>query len=149
MPLSVHYPLVELITGFIFVGVYWYYPFLNSDLQTNGFQIQDYANLARALHAVIFCCLLLVCSVIDMHLMIIPDVLSLPMIALTPVVVYLHPDLEWQSALIGVVAGGFSLYAVAWIYWIVRKEIGMGMGDVKLLAGIGGWTMCWGRWGRL
>jgi leader peptidase (prepilin peptidase)/N-methyltransferase len=54
-------------------------------------------------------------------------------------VFYLHPDLTWQSSLIGVVAGGFSLYAVAWIYWLIRKEVGMGMGDVKLLAAIGGW----------
>ena len=61
------------------------------------------------------------------------------MIALTPVVVWVHPDLEWLSALIGVVAGGASLYGIAWLYWLIRKEVGMGMGDVKLLAGIGGW----------
>jgi leader peptidase (prepilin peptidase)/N-methyltransferase len=31
------------------------------------------------------------------------------------------------------------LYAVAWGYWLLRKEYGLGFGDVKLLAAIGGW----------
>ncbi|MEN9834271.1 MAG: hypothetical protein RL011_464, partial [Pseudomonadota bacterium] len=87
----------------------------------------------------IFCSVLIVCSVIDLRLMIIPDVISLPMIALTPLVVYVHPDLDWISASLGIVLGGGSLYAIAWLYWIVRREVGMGMGDVKLLAAIGGW----------
>jgi leader peptidase (prepilin peptidase)/N-methyltransferase len=51
----------------------------------------------------------------------------------------MHPELTWDSALIGVIAGGGSLYLVAWGYWFVRREVGMGMGDVKLLAAIGGW----------
>lgn len=71
--------------------------------------------------------------------MIIPDVLSLGLIVLTPVVVALHPDLEWRSSLLGVVLGAGILYAVAWVYWLLRHEVGMGFGDVKLLAGIGGW----------
>ena len=25
------------------------------------------------------------------------------------------------------------------MYWLIRREVGMGMGDVKLLAAIGGW----------
>ena len=60
-------------------------------------------------------------------------------VALTPVIAWLHPDLTMLDAVLGALAGGFSLYAIAWIYWLVRREIGMGMGDVKLLAGIGGW----------
>jgi leader peptidase (prepilin peptidase)/N-methyltransferase len=135
-PLSIQYPLVELATALLMVVVYWSYPFVS----VRGAAIEyDYANMIRAIHAAVFVAALLVCSVIDLRHMIIPDVISLPMIALTPVVVWLHPDLDWQSAAIGVAAGGLSLYAIAWIYWLVRHEVGMGMGDVKLLAGIGGW----------
>jgi leader peptidase (prepilin peptidase)/N-methyltransferase len=135
-PLSPQYPLVELVTAILMVVVYWTYPFV---IVRGGAIEYDYANMLRAAHGAIFISILVVCSVIDLRHMIIPDVISLPMIALTPVVVWLHPDLDWKSAAIGVAAGGLSLYAIAWIYWLVRHEVGMGMGDVKLLAGIGGW----------
>ncbi len=135
--LSIQYPLVEALTGCLFVVIYWKFPFAGF---TNGGLIQwDNANIIRAFHAATLISLLLVCSGIDWRHMIIPDVISLPMIALTPAVVLIHPDLDWTSGLIGVLAGGASLYGIAWLYWLVRKEVGMGMGDVKLLAGIGGW----------
>lgn len=134
--LSLQYPLVELLTALTFVVVYWKFPFI---AYSGGILQWDYGNVIRAFHAATFCCILLVCSGIDWRHMIIPDVISLPMIALTPLVVMIHPDLDWTSGLVGVLAGGLSLYAIAWLYWLVRKEVGMGMGDVKLLAGIGGW----------
>jgi len=135
--LSPQYPLVEGFTAIMFAVIYWKFPFIGNF--GDGIVGFDAANAIRAGHAAVFTCLMVVCSVIDLRHMIIPDVISIPMVILTPAVVYLHPDLDWQSALIGVVLGGGSLYAVAWIYWIIRREVGMGMGDVKLLAGIGGW----------
>jgi leader peptidase (prepilin peptidase)/N-methyltransferase len=134
--ISVQYPLVELLTGILFVIVYWNYPFLAP--MGDGFEIEP-GDLIRCIHGGLFVSILLVCSVIDIHLRIIPDVISLPMILATPLVIYFHPDLTWQSGLLGVVLGGGSLFAVAWIYWMLRNQVGMGMGDVKLLAGIGGW----------
>ena len=83
--------------------------------------------------------LMLVMSVIDAKLMIIPDVLSIGMIVATPLVVALHPDLDYKSSAIGLIAGGGVLYLVAWVYWLVRREYGLGFGDVKLLSAIGGW----------
>ncbi len=134
--LSLQYPLVEAISATMFVVIYWKFPFV---LFSGGLLQWDYGNIIRAFHAATLCSLLLVCSGIDWRHMIIPDVISLPMIALTPLVVMIHPDLDWTSGLVGVLAGGLSLYGIAWLYWVVRKEVGMGMGDVKLLAGIGGW----------
>lgn len=135
-PISVQYPIVELLTGLLFIVTYWKFPFVS----VVGNRIDwDFPNMIRAFHTALFCSLLLICSVIDLRLMIIPDVISLPMIALSPAIVYLHPDLTWFSSFVGVFVGGASLYAIAWLYWILRKEVGMGMGDVKLLAAIGGW----------
>lgn len=134
--LSAQYPTIEAITGLLFVFAYWYAPYLS----WGGEGIQVYwSGLLRSYHLAIFMSLMLVCSVIDMRYMIIPDVISIPMILLTPVIVYYHPDLGWQSALFGVLVGGGLLYGVAWLYWIIRGEIGLGFGDVKLLAAIGGW----------
>ena len=61
------------------------------------------------------------------------------MILLTPLAVWVHPDHDARSALIGVLIGGGLLYGIAWLYWLIRKDYGMGMGDVKLLGAIGGW----------
>lgn len=135
--ISWQYPIVELLSGILAVVVYWKFPFV----EVGGPQLYtiNAAELLRFAHAIVFVYLLLICAFIDFRLMIIPDVISLPMIGFTPLVVFLHPDLDWWSALLGVLIGGGLLYMIAWIYWLLRREIGLGMGDVKLLAAIGGW----------
>ncbi len=135
-PISKQYPLVEFLTALLFVVIYWRLPFVRQYEDIIRF---DSENFLRFLHATIFCSALLTSSVIDFHLKIIPDKINLPMIFLTPVVIYFHPDLDWFSGLVGVVAGGLSLYLVAWLYVLLRGEAGLGFGDVKLLAAIGGW----------
>ncbi len=48
----------------------------------------------------------------------------------------------WKDALIGALLGAGILYAIAGAYYLWRREEGMGMGDVKMLAMIGaflGW----------
>jgi len=52
------------------------------------------------------------------------------------------PWTDVKSSLIGVIVGGGVLYLIAKVYYLLRKEEGMGGGDVKLLAMIGaflGW----------
>jgi leader peptidase (prepilin peptidase)/N-methyltransferase len=147
--ISVQYFLVELFTAILFPTIYWLFPFIVS--WQSGLVV-DSPDMIRCFHALTFTSLLLICSVIDFEHQIIPDVLSLPMLLATPLVVYLHPDLDWKSAALGVVLGGGSLYTVAWLYYLIRRDYGLGMGDVKLLAAIGGWlgyqsiltTIFWG-----
>ena len=71
--------------------------------------------------------------------MIIPDKISLPAIALTPVVIFFHPELTWKSGLLGAILGAGFIYALAGLYYLIKREEGIGMGDAKLLAVIGGW----------
>ncbi len=147
--ISIQYVLVELMTAILFVVIYWHFPFV---MRPDGGLVFDSPEVMRCLHALAFTSLLLICSVIDLEHQIIPDVLSIPMILLSPLVVYLHPELDWKSSLIGVIVGGGSLYTVAWLYYVIRRNYGLGMGDVKLLAAIGGWlgyqsiltTIFWG-----
>lgn len=134
--LSLQYPLVEAFTGFIFVVVYWQFPFVQISSEGVLWLAEDFL---RFLHLLIFACLLIVISVIDIRLQIIPDAISLPMIAASGFWVAIHPSLDWFSSLLGVLLGGGILYAVAWLYVLLRKEYGLGFGDVKLLAAIGGW----------
>jgi len=89
-----------------------------------------------------FVAALIVITVIDLYYQIIPDVISLPGIGVGLLGALVVPQVTFLNALIGVIAGGGSLFLVATIYqWLFKRE-GMGGGDVKLLAMIGaflGW----------
>jgi len=134
--ISIQYPLVELSTMIIFGLFYTRHPFLGWSFDS---LLWNYDDFLRFMHGVTFTSVLLACSVIDIRLMIIPDVLSLGMIGVSPLVAWLHPELKLVDSLGGVLLGGGFLYAIAWFYWLIRKQYGMGFGDVKLLAAIGGW----------
>ncbi|MFK7823508.1 MAG: A24 family peptidase [Oligoflexales bacterium] len=136
MRISLRYPLVEFLTGLSLCLIYWKFSFL-SDFPL--IRVVDFNNLLRFLHAFSFTSLLLICSFIDIDHKIIPDVISIPMILLTPLIIWLHPELDWKSGLIGVLLGGGSVILINRIYYLLRGETGIGMGDAKLLAAIGGW----------
>ena len=79
---------------------------------------------------------------IDLDHRIIPDIISLPGIPIFFIAAIAVTDLPWQSSAIGILAGGGSLFAVAWGYQAITGREGMGGGDIKLLAMIGafiGW----------
>lgn len=134
MDISWQYPVVELLTGCLFAFIYVRFPFW--DFATFHFSTP---NFLRFLHGAIFFSALLVCTVIDMRHHIIPDIISLPMILLSVPVFWLHPELTWKSSLLGILLGGGIIYLIAWSYFLLRHEEGIGFGDAKLLAAIGGW----------
>ena len=124
-PIAFRYVLVELLGGLMAVCVYFRFgPGMEG--------IIYYAFMAA----------LLVITFIDIDHRIIPDVISLPGIPLGVAASFFMPSLSWADSLIGVLAGGGSLYAVAWGYVRITGKEGMGGGDIKLLAMIGafiGW----------
>ncbi len=86
-------------------------------------------------------CILIALFGIDLEHQILPNSITLPAIAIGVLLSLIAPP-GWKDALIGVVLGGGILYAIAWGYYLWRREEGMGMGDVKMLAMIGaflGW----------
>jgi leader peptidase (prepilin peptidase)/N-methyltransferase len=86
-------------------------------------------------------CILIALFGIDLQHKILPNSITLPAIAIGVLLSLIAPP-GWKDALIGVVLGGGILYAIAWGYYLWRREEGMGMGDVKMLAMIGaflGW----------
>jgi leader peptidase (prepilin peptidase)/N-methyltransferase len=124
-PIAIRYPLVELMGG------------LFATACTAAFGLS-----AHALVAFAFIATLMVVSFIDMDHRIIPDVISLPGIPIFFLAALAVPTVTWQASAIGILAGGGSLYAVAWGYQLMTGREGMGGGDIKLLAMIGamiGW----------
>src|SRR5918994_3266445 len=120
------YPIVEAVTSAVFVAGYFIYgwtPLL----------------AVRLLFAVA----MIVLFAIDLHHQILPNVITLPGIVAGFIAsLFLSPG--WLSSLIGIIAGGGVLFAIAEVYYRVRGQEGLGMGDVKMLAMIGaflGWPL--------
>lgn len=123
-PISVQYPLVEATTALLFVLVTWLTP-------------------AGPLLAarLIFVCGLVVLFGIDLEHQILPNSITLPGVAAGLIFSLAGPP-GLRDSVIGVLLGGGVLYAIAAGYYLWRREEGLGMGDVKMLAMIGaflGW----------
>lgn len=124
-PISWQYPAVELAMGVLSVAL----------IQKFGFPWPyiGFFFFTAALLAIIF---------IDLRHQLIPDVISLPGILLGFASSLVNPALAWQDSGLGILIGGGTFYLVALIYFLLTKRIGMGGGDIKLLAMIGaflGW----------
>lgn len=123
--ISWRYPLVETATALLFVGCLFRF----------GLTLE-------ALVAVVFCCLMLVLALIDYDHMILPDRITLPGIVLGIAVQPWIHGVGLVSSIVGALLGAGILLAVWGTWYLVRKEEGMGLGDVKMLALIGaflGW----------
>ena len=91
----------------------------------------------------IFGCGLIVLFAIDLEHHLLPNAITLPGIVIGFLFSFVTEP-GWMSSVIGIVAGGGVLYLIAEVYYRVRHEEGLGMGDVKMLAMIGafvGWKL--------
>lgn len=122
-PISVRYPLVELTTALLFYGLY-----LKFSLTPEFF------------FWAVFVSALVTISFIDFDHQIIPDIISLPGILIFSSSFYFLPGMTLKQVGLGILTGGGSLYAVALGYYLLKKQEGMGGGDIKLLAMIGAAT---------
>ncbi len=118
--IGLRYPTVELLGGLFALAT-----FLKFGLTL------------EALIYFVFVTSLLVVTFIDLDHRIIPDVITLPGIPIFFAASFALPDITYQDSLIGILAGGGSLYLVAWVYSLLTKKEGMGGGDIKLLAMMG------------
>jgi leader peptidase (prepilin peptidase)/N-methyltransferase len=90
----------------------------------------------------IFLFALIIACFIDIDHFLLPDVFTLSGIVIGLIGALLNPERSFVDALLGVLLGGGFLWAIAYFYYVIRKEEGMGGGDIKLLAWIGavlGW----------
>jgi leader peptidase (prepilin peptidase) / N-methyltransferase len=84
-------------------------------------------------------------AIYDAENLIIPDVLSLPLIPAALLAVWLLDDVQFEGTLVlehfvAAIAGAGLLYAVRQAYYLWRDREGLGLGDVKLGAAAGAWT---------
>lgn len=124
-PISMQYPLVEVLNGLASVLVVWRF----------GFTWPAVAYAA-------FCAALIVVSGIDLEHQIIPDRITLPGLAIGLVAAATILPIGVVNAVAGVAVGGGLLWLLAWLSPYLFGKEGMGGGDIKLMGMVGaflGW----------
>lgn len=133
--LSFRYPLVEALTGILFLCSWLSY------------------SPVVAFVGMTFIAILIAATFIDLDHMIIPDIFSIGGMILGVIVSIFVPELHgfsqggieahwysWIEAMLGVFIGTSMIYWIATIGEIILKKPAMGEGDVKFLAAIGAFT---------
>ena len=133
--LSFRYPLVEALTGTLFV-----------------FSWLNHQSIV-ALVGMLFIAILISATFIDLDHMIIPDIFSIGGMLLGVMVSIFIPQLHgfsqggmeahwysWIESMLGIFVGTSMIYWIATIGEIILKKPAMGEGDVKFLAAIGAFT---------
>jgi leader peptidase (prepilin peptidase)/N-methyltransferase len=140
-PISVMYPLIELTTGLLFVAAF-----------------VEFGITQTTVKWLFFTCLVIVLTVTDLRVRLLPDVVTWPGLAAGLLFsAFVPPDrgfggfLAWRllhvrlpafaggllDGILGAAFGSFLLWGLAALYKVVRGREGMGMGDVKMMAMVG------------
>ena len=126
-PISVRYPLVELLTGALSALLVWHFG-------------SGWTGLAT----LVFAWLLIAMTFIDADTQMLPDDLTFPLLWAGLLVNLNGTFVPLADAVIGAAAGYLALWSVYWLFKLATGKEGMGYGDFKLLAALGawlGWTM--------
>lgn len=121
-PISVQYPLVELITGVLSVACVWRF----------GFTPQ----LAAAL---VLTWSLVALTVTDLRTMYLPDGITLPLLWLGLALSLVPVFADAPSAIVGAIVGYGLLWSLYWAFKLATGKEGMGYGDFKLMGALGAW----------
>ena len=128
--ISVRYLIVELITGISFLLIFL-----------------SFKNLYAIVFLSILILILIMIFFIDLENFIIPDSLNFSIMGLAFVKNFIpsfNTSLihDINQSIIGGIIGYFSIWLIIFLYKTLKKIDGMGLGDAKLMAGIGllfGW----------
>jgi len=124
-PISWRYPVVEAATAALFVAC-----------------VLRFGPRLEAVAGALLSALLVALAAIDLEHYLLPDRLTLPGIAAG---LAFQPWIDWGgllAATVGAALGAAVLLLLYGAWWLVRREEGMGLGDVKMLAMVGaflGW----------
>ncbi|MGY2490142.1 prepilin peptidase [Cupriavidus sp. CP313] len=121
-PISVRYPLVELVCGVLSALVAW-----------------RFGPGGQALAALVLVWALLALTMIDADTQLLPDQITLPLLWLGLLLNLGGVFVALPDAVIGAAVGYLVLWSAYWLFRLVRGKEGMGFGDFKLMAALGAW----------
>ena len=125
-PISMQYPVIELIVGLLFAGGAWLY-----------------GPTLLLVDRLIFACAMVVLFMIDLQHRILPNVITLPGIVVGLAFSLVLPP-GFRAALIGAVACSLILFGMGELVSRVLGKEALGFGDVKMTAMMGaflGWQL--------
>jgi leader peptidase (prepilin peptidase)/N-methyltransferase len=121
-PISIQYPLVELLTAVLSAIIVW-----------------KFGPTWAALAGLFLTWVLVAASGIDMRTQLLPDQLTLPTLWVGLLLSLFPLFVEPKAAILGAAIGYLSLWSVYWLFKLLTGKEGMGFGDFKLLAVMGAW----------
>ena len=124
-PISVRYPIVEMLTAVLSLIVAY-----------------TFGATEQALLYILITWILVALTFIDIDHMLLPDQLTLPLVWLALIAAVMGITISPTDAIIGAACGYLSLWSVFWLFKLITGKEGMGYGDFKLLAVFGallGW----------
>jgi leader peptidase (prepilin peptidase) / N-methyltransferase len=148
------YPVVELAVGGLWAFAVWQTLTLTP---YRNFVSLSYIDLLNGFALLVYIWLLVGLAALDAENLWLPDRLIIPGIAFSFLLCIARPSLEiyyingnadeWQHRtgvsgsywFLGVVIGAGALFLIRLLYRFYRGTDGMGLGDVKLMAMLGGW----------
>lgn len=121
-PISIQYPLVELLSGVASAVIVW-----------------KFGPSPVALAGLVFTWMLIALAGIDFRTQYLPDQLNYPLLWLGLLLSLLPMFVLPGTAIVGAAIGYLSLWSVYWLFKLLTGKEGMGYGDFKLLAALGAW----------
>lgn len=123
IPIPVFYPLLEISTAILSIWV-----------------VSHFGLNWQMVCALIFTYALITMTCIDWQTQLLPDELTLGLLWIGLLISTRAVFVSPEEAIIGAFIGYAVLWLLAQIYTLLRKQEGMGYGDLKLLAALGAWT---------
>ncbi len=121
--INIRYPLIEILTSLLSAYIFYHYKLTLE---------------ALAFFSFIFFSLTL--SLIDIENKILPNMLVFPLLWLGILFNISGQITSLEEAVLGVIFGYIFLWTIARVYKLFSGKDGIGQGDIKLLAALGGWV---------
>ncbi len=120
--ISPRYPVVELLTGILFVVTIWHF-----------------GPTAQGLSALALTAVLIALTGIDADTQLLPDNFTLPLLWLGILVNLFAVHTSLADSVVGAIAGYMTLWLIYHMFRLLTGKEGMGYGDFKLLGALGAW----------
>ena len=148
------YPVVELAVGTLWGMVAWQLiSQLENPLTVSTFTLGSLqVDILPAIATAFFLFIMVGLAVLDAEHLWIADAITLPGIVLGLILPFIPESMTtsriglgggfwipFGQRLLATVIGAGIILLIRWVYWLVRRREGMGLGDAKLMAMLGAW----------
>ncbi len=152
--IGMRYPLVELAVGVLWALQAWRFTAdIFTELLGTAPEIQmNFFYPVAPIGRMLFCWFLVALMMLDAEHFWLPDFLTLPGIALGILYSIALEEhhlraisgsfIEWRflgMRLLGILAAASLILVIRWVYWLIRRREGLGLGDAKLMAMLAAW----------